>query len=396
MNVNSDIYDVIIVGAGPAGLSAAITLSELKHRVLIIDQETFPRDKVCGDGLTEESIEVVKELGCLDDIVKEGFNTSRVVVNPFKDRYCSVHFNVITIKRYIFDNILLQHAIKCSASFQQGKFTGKYILNNDDVTIEIQKPGSNVKKQLRAKYVILSIGAQNDSSLKNCNGIKLKKSTTIGVRGYYKADWPIKELNIFYLEKMLKTAIYVFPLGNNLFNIGCCRKIGGKKLDIKNFINEFVEKELNKKYKVNGAWIEPLKGAFLRTGLSSVGNSVDGRVILTGEACGTTNPFSGEGIANALKSGTIAGKVIANCLESGNPEKIVLYKKRLKKVIKKIQWPYMLAEKILVKRVIRNWFYSNICKLQEAKDRNSVGNVYKKKRIMFYFMKKMQNVFMKR
>ena len=391
-----DIYDVIIVGAGPAGLSAAISLTEAKYRVLIVDQHTFPRDKVCGDGLTEESIEVLEELGCLDDILKEGFSTSKVIINPFKDKCCSTHFNVITIKRYIFDDILFQHAINGRASFQQGKFTGKYKLNSDSVAIEIQKSDSSLKEQLHAKYVILSIGAQNDYSLKNCTKIKLKKSSTIGARGYYRADWPIRELNIFYFEEMLKTAIYVFPLGNNLFNVGCCRKIGGEKLDIKQFIRDFVENDLNKKYKTNGVWEQPLKGAFLRTGLSNLDHSVDGRVILSGEACGTTNPFSGEGIANALKSGLIAGKVIEECLESGNPEKIVLYKKRLKRVIKKIQWPYLLAEKVLVIRVIRNWFYSNLCKLQEAKEHNCLESVCKKKRMTFYIIKKIRYVLIKR
>ena len=203
-------------------------------------------------------------------------------------------------------------------------------------------------------------------------------------------------MNIYYFEDKLKTAIYVFPLGNDLFNVGCCRKLDGKKFNIKSFINEFVEKNLNKKYNTCGSWETPLKGAFLRSGLSGIDNSVDGRVVLAGEACGTTNPFSGEGIANALKSGSAAGATIVKCLTSGDQKKILLYKKYLKKEITRIQRPYKIAEKLLVKRIIRNWFYSNLCKLQVAKEHNLKDNVPKKNRIKLYSFRKMQHLLMKR
>lgn len=61
-------YDVIIVGAGPAGCSAAAFLAQQGHNILVLDKAVFPRDKVCGDGITGASLSVVKRMGAYDAI----------------------------------------------------------------------------------------------------------------------------------------------------------------------------------------------------------------------------------------------------------------------------------------------------------------------------------------
>jgi len=59
-------YDVIIIGGGPAGSTAGIYLSKKGYNVLIIDKEKFPRDKLCGGALTEKTISLLKEIGISD------------------------------------------------------------------------------------------------------------------------------------------------------------------------------------------------------------------------------------------------------------------------------------------------------------------------------------------
>lgn len=62
-------HDVIIVGAGPAGSSAAAILGEKGHSVLLMDKESFPRDKTCGDGVTYKALPALRRLG-LDTKIK--------------------------------------------------------------------------------------------------------------------------------------------------------------------------------------------------------------------------------------------------------------------------------------------------------------------------------------
>ncbi|HRA36030.1 MAG TPA: FAD-dependent oxidoreductase, partial [Acidimicrobiales bacterium] len=61
--------DVVVVGAGPAGAAAAITLAEAGRRVVVVDKARFPRDKICGDGLTTGALRLLEELGVRPEAV---------------------------------------------------------------------------------------------------------------------------------------------------------------------------------------------------------------------------------------------------------------------------------------------------------------------------------------
>jgi 2-polyprenyl-6-methoxyphenol hydroxylase-like FAD-dependent oxidoreductase len=65
------IHDVIIVGAGPGGSSAAAFLARRGVSTLVLDRAMFPRDKVCGDGLTPQAIYWLDQLGCVEEVLAE-------------------------------------------------------------------------------------------------------------------------------------------------------------------------------------------------------------------------------------------------------------------------------------------------------------------------------------
>ena len=77
-------YDIIIVGAGPAGTSAALYADRLGLKTIILDKSTFPRDKICGDALSGKSVKLLDELGFIDDINKlDGAVINRIIFgNP--------------------------------------------------------------------------------------------------------------------------------------------------------------------------------------------------------------------------------------------------------------------------------------------------------------------------
>jgi flavin-dependent dehydrogenase len=65
-----DLYDIIIVGAGPAGSSAALFASRAGLRTLLLDKTSFPRDKVCGDAISGKSLNMLKELNLVEELEK--------------------------------------------------------------------------------------------------------------------------------------------------------------------------------------------------------------------------------------------------------------------------------------------------------------------------------------
>ena len=68
----SDFYDAVIVGAGPAGASAAYYLAKGGKKVLLLEKKKFPRDKICGDAVCKTGIEILSEMGVYKELVANG------------------------------------------------------------------------------------------------------------------------------------------------------------------------------------------------------------------------------------------------------------------------------------------------------------------------------------
>ena len=63
-------YDIIIIGAGPAGSSAALYAQKVGLKTILLDKATFPRDKICGDALSGKSVRIMEELDLIDEVEK--------------------------------------------------------------------------------------------------------------------------------------------------------------------------------------------------------------------------------------------------------------------------------------------------------------------------------------
>ena len=118
-------YDAIIVGAGPAGSSAAIHCNKLGLKTLILEKSKFPRDKICGDALSGKSVKFLDDLNLLEDLDKiDGAVIKRIIFGNPNHSECELHLNKSLNKKQInhgyviprktFDNYLFNHASSVS------------------------------------------------------------------------------------------------------------------------------------------------------------------------------------------------------------------------------------------------------------------------------------------
>jgi len=118
-------YDVVVVGAGPGGSAAAYFLAKGGLRVALLDKFDFPRDKICGDGLTPRAIKTLNAMGILAQIEERAFHCSEIKVRYSDDLTFNLGLEnlenlpnyILTIPRLLLDNTLLQHAINAGAEF---------------------------------------------------------------------------------------------------------------------------------------------------------------------------------------------------------------------------------------------------------------------------------------
>lgn len=324
-----NIFDIIILGAGPSGLACAIMLRDSGLKVALIDKESFPRDKTCGDGLT---LDAVKQLQLISEdlyvrFLKLEHKQPNSGVTVFSNSGYKLHIpisynsenrSMYTVKRSDFDNMLLQ-----------------YVKDNTHTIIIEECKAQDIRKEKESIQLItdkgifnsrMIIGADGAESLvrNKLHGIKIpEKDKYIALRCYFK-NLCFSENNnpmYFYFNPvLLPGGLWIFPGYDNIYNVGLgmrLKTMKKKKLNLKNVLENEIHNGLLKDQFINGEQISELKGHIIPIGRK--GRKISGAAyVLTGDAAGLANPLSGEGIGNALRSGRVAAAHIIRCFQENN------------------------------------------------------------------------------
>ena len=346
------IYDIVIIGAGPAGSAAAITIAKKGHSVLLIDKFSFPREKICGDGLTGDSLNMLKELGVWSKIEPTAYRSSKVELFPNRNKSFILESPVYTVKREHLDKILLDHAVFCGAEFRQLNFKGEIEQKKNYIFLKTEDNNLQTVK-ITAKFGLFSTGCQFSKSLKKFN---LARPDLIAVRGYYKANWNIKHPLVFLSNDLRNGYFWIFPMGNNEFNIGYGTN-SYQKIDLKNKLYEFISHKIPFK-DISGYWASPVKGSFLRTNLSNTGKGVSKNILFAGEVLGSTLPFTGEGIGKALETGIIAGETVYQALLKNDTSILTKYNERIKNELQIKYRPYRIASFFCKYKMLNKIFFA--------------------------------------
>jgi geranylgeranyl reductase family protein len=287
-------WDVVVVGAGPAGAAcaAAARRSDPAARVLVLDRADFPRDKVCGDGIAPEALDVLAGLGIDVAVLTAGFSAVprlRLHSPGGTTVERAMHRPASVVPRAVFDDRLLTAALAGGTQLRR-HVVRRLVVRPDHVEVD---------GCLTAGAVVGADGAE--SVVRRALGIapNAPHRLAIAIRGYAPEPTGREGVQtILTTEQRWPAYAWSFPLGDGRANVG---------------YGELVSGGVTREGLVAG--LERLLPGVEPDGLRahrlplSTGRprQPDGRVLLAGDAASLINPLTGEGIFYAVLSGALAG-----------------------------------------------------------------------------------------
>jgi geranylgeranyl reductase family protein len=309
-------WDVVVVGAGPAGSAAAIWLARRGRRVLLLDRARFPRDKVCGDALIPDALRCLEGLGLVDEVRAIGHPASTVSVYSASRERLDIPGSFVTLKRRTFDAFLADRAVSAGACLVQADVAGVRVAS-DEVEIEIE----GVARLVRARSVLTSPGARVDL-LQPHGLVSRRHASAMALRCYVRSPVQIDELVISYDAAIAPGYAWIFPMGDGEYNVGCGALVpeaGVAGMNLRRDFDTFVRTFPLARTLMAGATTQTkLQGAMLRCGLTGAEPLGPGPWLSAGEAIGATFPLTGEGIGKAMETAVMAADAIDRSLTLGS------------------------------------------------------------------------------
>jgi len=329
--------DVLIAGAGPGGASTSVFLAKEKINHIIIDKAVFPRDKICGDAFSGKSVGILKRITpawqdyFLADknkaVISTGIqftapdNTSLDIPFLLKNTKEQIPAGFVS-KRIDFDNTLAGLIDNQYATFLTGTLLEDIEEIKDGLLVTIKQHGE--RKQIFTKMIVGAEGRGSIVAKKMAQHTMELAHYSAGIRAYYKNVSGMHEQNyieLHFLKELQPGYLWIFPLPNGTANVGVgmlSKSISLKKVNLKQLMLEAIKTHPTLKDRFVNATIEgPIDGWGLPLG-SKKRKLSGNRFLLTGDAGSLIDPFTGEGIGNAMVSGLVASRVIKKAIDAND------------------------------------------------------------------------------
>lgn len=327
--------DVIVVGAGPAGSTAAIHLARAGVDVLLLEKSTFPREKVCGDGLTPRGVKQVLALGIDvsgDDWLRnKGLRVvggGRTIELPWPELTDFPNFGLVRPRRD-FDAMLAELAVKSGARLHTGTTVTGPITDErtgriTGVAVKGGGPGAEDKPgSFHAPIVLAADGVSARVALGMGINKRDDRPMGVAVRRYYRSA---TRTNDDYLEshlelwdrsdpqqpRLLPGYGWIFGLGDGTVNVGLGMLSSSKAFgntDYRKLLRTWLAGTPDEWELTEENALGPIGGAGLPMGFNRTPHYRDGLMLL-GDAGGSVNPFNGEGIAYAMESAALGAEAV--------------------------------------------------------------------------------------
>jgi geranylgeranyl reductase family protein len=330
--------DVIVVGAGPGGSSTAAYLAMSGLDVLLLEKTSFPREKVCGDGLTPRAVRELVTLGIptpeADGWIKN--RGLRIIGGGMRlqlDWPESSGFPPYGLvrTRMDFDDILAQHAVKHGARLLESTNVVGPITNESGAIVGVRAKAvdesgharGGEELEFRAPLIIAADGNSSRLSLSMGREKRDDRPMGVAVRTYYTSprhddDYLESWLELWSTDPagnrvLLPGYGWIFGVGDGTSNVGLGilnTSAAFGTVDYKDVMRRWVATMPQEWTYDDETMTMPIRGAALPMGFNRQPH-YDRGLLLVGDAGGMVNPFNGEGIAYAMESGRLAAEVVA-------------------------------------------------------------------------------------
>jgi len=315
------VFDVIVVGAGPGGSSIAGLLARAGASTLLLDRSHFPRDKVCGDGLTPRALYWLDILGCLDEVIDAApsyvtdadlfINGRHVLTGSYPPIGAYPGFSII-IPRKILDHIMVRHAVRCGAMFHPGCTVRKLTWKTDGVVVQGESDG--VPVSFKSQVVVGADGS--NSMVSRALGNRIREGlTAISMRGYYQGvRTKGAKIQVYFGDSYFPGYGWLFADEDGLANVGVGLTVDSEfpaLSSLRQVYDAFVNNEIKEALgggepagKPRGGW----------TSFFLPKNQVADRALLIGDAANLGDPIRSDGMHMAMDSAHIAAPAILEAL----------------------------------------------------------------------------------
>ena len=344
--------DVLIAGGGPAGSSLAYHLSKKGLKIIVAEAARFPRDKICGDGVSPIALAELNAMGIkkwkkfsqANEISKVGLfiKNDKVFINLSKPENLPFHARIIP--RIELDNWIYETAKKAGAQYLEDTRLTNYVTTSTGVIAQVKQ--GLATKQIRAKVIVGADGSSSVVARQIQGGKHADEFQLLGLRTYYEnVNGPSDRVDIYFTEDSFPGIYWLFPKGKRGANIGMAAisaTFPHKPANIRSLLAGHLKNNSDIRERVGNGKPEGKIDGWILKFFNPKSILTGNRLMLVGDAAGLINPLSGDGIQYALLSARWAAETLSGCFKNNDFSATALFNYR-KKVDKELGYDFALS-----------------------------------------------------
>lgn len=333
--------DVLIVGGGPGGSALAFHLARQGVKAWVMEAQTFPRDKICGDGVSPIALEELHKMGLTGLAEYNSTNEVKRVALVIEEERIIIDlpkapdspFHARIIPRLQLDDWIHQAALGQGAVYLEGARLTHYQVHADHVEVEYKQGGKT--RHVRAGMIVGADGS-NSTVARGFYGAKPSNEfQLLGLRAYYRGvNGPRDRVDVFFAKDNFPGIYWAFPVGADGANVGLAmvaRTFPEQETHVRDLLLNHIQGNAAMRAHIGNGTLEgkiqgwPLK--FYNPEHALVGH----RLLLIGDAAGLINPLSGDGIQYAVLSARWASEAIIAARQDYSAAALLAYQRRIRK-----------------------------------------------------------------